>query len=56
MNGTDPRTWHIPVYIVADKNNVICRRCKKTRVIVLPASVNDVVLQMQAFGESHRNC
>ncbi|NUN52201.1 MAG: hypothetical protein HUU06_05360 [Planctomycetaceae bacterium] len=33
-----------------------CRRCGATRTLHLPAAVDDVVLQTEAFGKSHLYC
>ena len=35
---------------------VICSRCGETRTFHLPATIEDAILQSQAFADSHKYC
>jgi len=35
---------------------LVCERCSETRELHLPAAVDDVVKQAQAFAEGHKFC
>ena len=51
---------NIPEHIILDYNKqptmMICKNCGEKRELHLPALVDDVIKQAQAFGESHKDC
>lgn len=50
----------IPKHIILDyskqPNELKCIFCGKTRVVHLPAPIDDFVKQGEAFAESHKYC
>ena len=49
------RADHI-VFLFDGSNRMKCDHCGATRVLALPAAIQDVVLQMRAFSAGHRHC
>ena len=39
-----------------DPNYFLCKCCGGTRPVHLPAAIDDVVKQSEAFAESHKYC
>jgi len=37
-------------------NLMVCDRCGSTRELHLPAAIDNVTRQMEAFSESHKSC
>ena len=50
----------IPSWIIlkydSDPNYYKCERCEAVREVHLPAPIDDVIKQAQAFAESHKYC
>jgi len=49
----------LPTWIVLKGNippQFKCERCGDTRPVYLPAAIDDVLKQGQAFAESHKYC
>jgi hypothetical protein len=47
---------HIVLDYSKDLNELVCKNCGDRRPLYLPASINDVVKQGEAFAESHKYC
>ncbi len=46
------------IYIKYDKQPAyfLCERCKSEREVHMPAAIDDVLKQSEAFAETHRIC